>query len=391
VTVVGVRRDGLRDSLASVDGSSEIDLRFVDVARYPRLELRAAFAQDTTVRLHAIKVDYDPSPELAIVPRSTGTDRDSVLQGDPASLSLRVANLSSRFVADSVAVVLRYRSVGDLREIASQRVSIAPMERKAVRFDLVTDRFGASNLFVASVNPGDQHAEPYRHNNADTASMRAGVDTAQPRIAIYADGNRLMDGDFVSPTARFEIRLFDNSRLRISDTTSITMFLDLAEITPDSGAVFLASGSGDARAMYVYSPPAPGLSDGKHTITYRARDASGNQTEAEYIEFFVERSLRIAQVVNYPNPFREQTDFTFRVAGGAQPTGGEIAIYTVAGRKIKSIRLGPADVHLGFNKVEWNGLDDDGDRLANGVYLYRVMVETADGREEVIEKLVKMQ
>jgi hypothetical protein len=391
VTVVGVRRDGVRDSLASADGAAEIDLRFVDVLRYPRLELRTRFAQDSTTRLRSIAVDYDPSPELAIVPRSIDIDRDSVLQGDPAELSLEVVNLSRRYRADSVDVGLRHRSVGEWRELPAQRVSIAPLERRDIRFDLVTDRFGAGNSFIVQLNPGDVPAEPYRHNNADTASMRAGRDSTRPRLAVYADGVRIMDGDFVSPTARFEIRLFDNSRLRISDSSAIGMFLDLVEITVDSGATFEPAPGGDTRASISYTPPAPGLGDGEHTITYMATDASGNRTESEFVRFYVERALRIVEAVNYPNPFRDHTEFTFGVAGGSHPTSGEIAIYTVAGRKIKTIPLSAADIHLGFNHIEWDGLDEDRDPIANGVYLYRVMVESADGRVEVIEKLVVMR
>ncbi|HVK38732.1 MAG TPA: C25 family cysteine peptidase [Candidatus Kapabacteria bacterium] len=391
VTIVGVRRDGVRDSLASADAVGDIDLGFVDVARYPRLELRTRFAQDSTTRLRSIEVDFEPSPELAIVPRSIDLDRDSVLQGDPARLSLTVVNLSRRYGADSVGVALRHRSVGEWREIDALPVTIAPMERREVAFDLATDRFGASNAFIVQLNPTDDPAEPYRHNNTDTASMRAGFDTTRPRLAVYADGVRVMDGDFVSPMARFELRLFDNSRLRIADSTAIGMFLDLVEITLDSGAQFDPAPGGDARASFVYTPPAPGLENGEHTITYMARDASGNRTESEFVRFQVERALRIVEAVNYPNPFRERTEFTFGVAGGSQPTGGEIAIYTVAGRRIKSIPLGPADVHLGFNHIEWDGLDDDRDPLANGVYLYRLMIESADGKVEVIEKLVVMR
>lgn len=391
VTVVGVRRDGVRDSLATQPGSATIDLGFVDVDRYPRIELRARFAADSTTRLRAVSVDFTPSPELAVIPRSVDIDRDSVLQGDPAGLSLRVVNLSRRQSADSVEVALQHRSLGEWRRIDEMRLSLAPLERRDVRFELITDRYGASNWFTVELNPQDVPSEPYRHNNNDTATMRAGRDTAGPRLAVYADGERVMDGDFVSPTARFEIRLFDNSRLRISDSSSIGMFLDLVEITLDSGARFEVAPGGDVRASFMYTPPQPGLGDGEHTITYLARDASGNRSESEFVRFFVERALRVVEAVNYPNPFRDRTEFTFRVAGGSQPTNGEIAIFTVAGRKIKSIRLGPTDLHLGFNHIEWDGLDEDRDPIANGTYLYRITVESADGRVDVIEKLVVMR
>jgi flagellar hook assembly protein FlgD len=40
----------------------------------------------------------------------------------------------------------------------------------------------------------------------------------------------------------------------------------------------------------------------------------------------------------------------------------------------------------GFNRVNWDGLDADGDPLANGVYLYKV---TAQGDGEKIAEIGK--
>jgi flagellar hook assembly protein FlgD len=96
-------------------------------------------------------------------------------------------------------------------------------------------------------------------------------------------------------------------------------------------------------------------------------------------------------VVNYPNPFMDKTSFTFMVGGALPPKSGEIAIFTVAGRRVKTIRLGAAQMNIGFNRVDWDGRDGDGDRLANGVYLYRVTVDNGEAKQEVVEKLVVMR
>ncbi|MBC8145298.1 MAG: hypothetical protein H7X80_06905, partial [bacterium] len=391
VTVFGVRRDGVRDSIGEWTSTATVDLSSVDILRYPRLELRTKFPLDSNVRVRSIEVDFDPSPELAVVPRSITVSRDSVLQGDAAELSLKVVNLSRRYLADNVAIAMAHRSNADTRVVATQQLTIAPLERKDVQFDLTTDRYGASNMLTVRLNPSDIPAEPYRHNNADTTYVRAGTDTSKPQLLFYADGQRIMDGDYVSPTARLEVRLFDNSRLRVVDTTAILMILDLNEITLDSGAVFSANPGGEALASYSYQVEEPGLADGEHTITFRGTDASGNRTIAEFIRFNVARGLRIVDAFNYPNPFRDNTEFTFRVGGASQPTSGEIAIYSVAGRRIKTITLSAVDIHLGFNHIEWDGRDADGDRLANGVYFYRLLVDSPDGRVETIEKLVVMQ
>ena len=46
-------------------------------------------------------------------------------------------------------------------------------------------------------------------------------------------------------------------------------------------------------------------------------------------------------------------------------------------------------VNLGsdFNKVEWDGRDQDGDLIANGVYIYKVIMKKNDETKEVTQKL----
>ncbi|MCB0313466.1 MAG: T9SS type A sorting domain-containing protein, partial [Calditrichaeota bacterium] len=94
--------------------------------------------------------------------------------------------------------------------------------------------------------------------------------------------------------------------------------------------------------------------------------------------------LTLAQVVNYPNPFENDTQFTFQYQS---PNGlGEISvkIYTVTGRLIQEIQ----DVaRPGFNKIYWDGRDRDGDQLANGVYLYKITVNDGQNSIEKIDKL----
>lgn len=61
-----------------------------------------------------------------------------------------------------------------------------------------------------------------------------------------------------------------------------------------------------------------------------------------------------------------------------------ISIYTVTGklvREITSAELG--DIHIGTNRTtfKWNGTDEYGNKLANGVYLYKVHTENSAGKQ----------
>jgi flagellar hook assembly protein FlgD len=65
----------------------------------------------------------------------------------------------------------------------------------------------------------------------------------------------------------------------------------------------------------------------------------------------------------------------------------KIKIYTIAGRLIKEINIPAVDLSYDFNKIYWDGRDEDGDIIANGVYLYKVILTAGDKTEDVIQKL----
>ena len=84
----------------------------------------------------------------------------------------------------------------------------------------------------------------------------------------------------------------------------------------------------------------------------------------------------ISNLLNYPNPFTTSTAFVFTVTGSDVPQNIRIQILTITGKIVREItkdELGP--IHIGRNITEykWDGTDMYGAKLANGVYLYRVL------------------
>jgi hypothetical protein len=69
------------------------------------------------------------------------------------------------------------------------------------------------------------------------------------------------------------------------------------------------------------------------------------------------------------------------------PIDVTIGIYTVTGRKIHSIeQFGMSDR---FVRIPWDRRDTDGDPIGNGIYFYKVIARTIDGRftSEAIGKM----
>ena len=64
-----------------------------------------------------------------------------------------------------------------------------------------------------------------------------------------------------------------------------------------------------------------------------------------------------------------------------------VKIFTIAGRLVKELKLTSADLKYDFNKIYWNGKDEDGDVLGNGIYLYKVIMKVGDKTEDVTQKL----
>lgn len=93
------------------------------------------------------------------------------------------------------------------------------------------------------------------------------------------------------------------------------------------------------------------------------------------IAFEVVNKSSITNVFNYPNPFSTRTHFVFTLTGSELPDQFQIQVMTITGtvvREISLAELGP--IRIGNNKTEfyWDGRDQFGDQLANGVYLYKV-------------------
>ena len=85
---------------------------------------------------------------------------------------------------------------------------------------------------------------------------------------------------------------------------------------------------------------------------------------------------------NYPNPFNSATAISYRLAAVSEV---ELAIYNLLGQKLTT--LVNQQQPQGEYVVPWNGFDNSNNRMASGVYYYRL----ESGAEKITRKMVLIQ
>ena len=96
--------------------------------------------------------------------------------------------------------------------------------------------------------------------------------------------------------------------------------------------------------------------------------------------------LNLYNTFNYPNPFINFTQFTFEINQNADV---RLDIYTIGGKRIKSIN--DYNLEAGFHYIDWDGLDQYGGRISNGVYIYRLNAKGKDSNSTFIGRCAKYQ
>lgn len=132
------------------------------------------------------------------------------------------------------------------------------------------------------------------------------------------------------------------------------------------------------------------LSEGNHNISLKVWDVYNNSATAR-TEFVVAASAKLAleRVFNYPNPFTTSTNFYFQHNQADNGMNVQIQIFTVSGKLIKTIEQYVRTEGFSSESIHWDGLDDFGDKIGKGVYIYRLKaIDSTGGKADKFEKLV---
>ncbi|UCF65517.1 MAG: type IX secretion system sortase PorU [bacterium] len=214
------------------------------------------------------------------------------------------------------------------------------------------------------------------------------TDQEGPEISVsFKDSPNFFDGDFVSNQPTLLVELSDENGINLTGEVGHKIELIIDEnMKKDVTEFFVYEKDSYRKGKLEYTLPA--LGTGTHQVKVSCWDNLNNYTE-KLVAFRTSAAndLMLTEVVNFPNPFNDQTYFTFQLVSPTGAADVTISIYTVTGRKIYEIR---DFAEQGFNKLPregWDGRDWDGDLIANGVYLYKVDIDDGIKKNEQIEKL----
>lgn len=244
-----------------------------------------------------------------------------------------------------------------------------------------------SIYFFDNNSDGAGFTENIKVVSSDSVSI---TDNNGPEIKIYFDNDYSYGANLVSSSPLLILKLEDESGI---NTTGLGIGHNIeAILNNDPLKSFklneyfqgdLDQGNRKGEIRYRLSD----LPIGKNNIKVTAWDVFNNRNDAEMdFEVVGQNQLIIKNVYNYPNPANGETYFTFQHSYD-QPVNVTIKIYTVAGRLIHKIEK--HNVLDKFVRIYWDGRDNQGDFLGNGVYLYKIIINSLDNSKnsEALGKL----
>lgn len=222
--------------------------------------------------------------------------------------------------------------------------------------------------------------------SGDSTSDREG-----PQIKAYLNDEKFISGSISNDRPILLVKLADSSGINIMGTGighDLVAILDHNQQQSFILNEFYESDLDNFRKGTVRFQ-LPGLAEGAHTLTIKAWDAANNSNEVT-LEFRVlnQENLSLEHVLNYPNPFTTRTVFWFEHNRPGEEFYVDIQVFTVTGKLVKTIRRTIFSPGNRSSEVEWDGRDEYGSKIGRGVYIYRLRVQTMDGKSaQKLEKL----
>ncbi|MEY4702135.1 MAG: hypothetical protein RIR96_32 [Bacteroidota bacterium] len=387
--VWGIRNDGTSVWLGQQYPALDSSLQYVDAREFPYLKIKMNIKDSrfvTPSQLKYLRINADYVPEGAIAPSIQFNFKDSLDQGEPLVFKIAFKNISETPFDSLMAVKIKITDRNNQTQTVSlpERKLLLAGDTLLAEYRVETSDLSGNNILFIEFNPDNDQREKFHFNNVLFKNFYVRSDLYNPLLDVTFDGVHILNKDIVSGKPQIRISLKDENRfMELKDTSLISVkirypdqtihnmhFGDTMRFIPAN----LASGVNEAKIELdpVFTE------DGDYELMISGKDAAGNQTGSleHRTAFSVITKAMISNLLNYPNPFTSSTAFVFTLTGSQIPQNIRIQILTVTGKIVKEIlkdELGPIHIGRNITQYKWDGTDMYGQRLGNGVYLYRVL------------------
>ncbi len=219
----------------------------------------------------------------------------------------------------------------------------------------------------------------------------ASSDNVGPTVSLYLNSEKFVNGGITNTSPVLLATIFDNNgintvgngighniEVRLDNNSETFILNDYYESDLDT----YKSG----KINYELTD----LEPGEHTLHFKVWDTYNNSTD-EDLTFTVvaETDIEVKHLLNYPNPFTTQTEFSFEHNQVCDYLDVQLQIFTVTGKIVKNIQQRIHSDGFRIDGIKWDGRDDFGERIGIGTYVYKLSVTTESGKNlEKFEKLV---
>jgi len=282
----------------------------------------------------------------------------------------------------------------------------ATIENGQFEFDFIVPRDigipvgnGKVSFYAQTNNPLSDQAGANFDIKVGGINEDAPEDNVGPIINLFMNDENFVSGGITNESPNLLAKLQDDNGINTASGIGhdITAIIDGDETNPIVLNDYYQANVDDytnGTVTYPFRDLEPGL----HTLTLKAWDTYNNSSTAE-IQFTVydkDEELVVENVLNYPNPFVNYTEFWFN-HNSSDPLDISVQIFTVSGKLVRTLNgqtsadecCGSGATSLSRSMV-WDGRDDFGDKIGKGVYVYKLKVRSSRLNKQVekIQKLV---
>jgi Peptidase family C25 len=211
-------------------------------------------------------------------------------------------------------------------------------------------------------------------------------DSEGPEVDVYINNDNFIEGGITDEDPILFVRVYDNLGINTSGNGIGHDIIAVLDNNTQNSLVlneYYQSEMDSYQQGYV-EYPLFNLSEGKHTVSVKVWDINNNSSDG-FTEFIVMKTkdLLLENLLNFPNPFHDNTFFSFDHNKADQNLEIYIDIISMNGEIVKTIFVKQFSNGFRTDPIEWNGRTDNGTSNRQGTYIYRIRVKSEDGQEAV--------